>query len=449
MARVVVSDGSSTRTIELVDAVSVVGRSSENRIAIDDKQCSRKHCHFEKTDFGYKLVDLESRNGTRVNDRVVNQALLRPGDRVQIGKHVITFEDPAFKEPPADVAARFAPPPAAAPPPAPPAPAKAPEEKPAAAAPPPPPPPPMPLASASAAETAPGDAPSSLRRRTGHTTIIERTARYEREKEKKLITGVAVAAVAFVLLLVVLLFLPSSGETPAVAAARKTIEDARGLLRAGKLDEAQNLLGRVPPEIADQHRQAQAVLADVDAARKKRAAAESGDQGREFEELSEFCEKNRANPRAFETVLQRCEAFKIKYPRHSQIAKVDEWLAMAAAGRKSARRDDLAEFEKQSQIAVGKDDYAAAIRALNAGLDKIKDDFESRAKLNKHRDEVIDQAKVYTAKKRAEATDLAGKGKKDEAVRMLEALVIELGDGNLEELADFALLARTTLQGLK
>jgi pSer/pThr/pTyr-binding forkhead associated (FHA) protein len=99
--------------VDLTDTISVAGRAPENRIVIDDKQSSRRHFQIEKVDIGFKLVDLESRNGTRVNDRSVNQALLRPGDKIQIGKHVLTFEDPSFKEPPADVAARLGPPPAA------------------------------------------------------------------------------------------------------------------------------------------------------------------------------------------------------------------------------------------------------------------------------------------------------------------------------------------------
>ena len=47
------------------------------------------------------------------------------------------------------------------------------------------------------------------------------------------------------------------------------------------------------------------------------------------------------------------------------------------------------------------------------------------------------------------ANGLAARGRKDEAIRLLEALVIAMGDGTVEELADYALLARTTLQGLK
>src|SRR5262245_36622690 len=110
MARLVITDGSTTRNVELTDASTVAGRAPENKIVIDDKQASRRHFTIDRIEFGFKLVDLESRNGTRVNDRQVNQLLLRPGDKIQIGKHTLTFEDPNFKEPPAEVAARLSPP---------------------------------------------------------------------------------------------------------------------------------------------------------------------------------------------------------------------------------------------------------------------------------------------------------------------------------------------------
>src|SRR5258708_13826061 len=109
MARLVIADGGSSRTVEL-DAPTVAGRAPENKIVIDDKQASRRHFQIDRVEFGFKLVDLESRNGTRVNDRSVNQALLRPGDRIQLGKHALTFEDPNFREPPPDVAPTTPPP---------------------------------------------------------------------------------------------------------------------------------------------------------------------------------------------------------------------------------------------------------------------------------------------------------------------------------------------------
>ena len=92
MPRLIVSDGKTERTIDLGDQPLVLGRAPDCSVVLDDKESSRHHAQIEKADAGYKVVDLESRNGTRVNGKGVNVHLLRHGDRVEIGKSLITFE---------------------------------------------------------------------------------------------------------------------------------------------------------------------------------------------------------------------------------------------------------------------------------------------------------------------------------------------------------------------
>ncbi|MBI3097767.1 MAG: FHA domain-containing protein, partial [Planctomycetes bacterium] len=86
MARLRMIRGAVEEIFDLRGTVVSMGRSSENTILVEDKQSSRKHCQVEKTEEGdWKLVDLESRNGTKVNGAVVNQHLLKDGDRIEIG----------------------------------------------------------------------------------------------------------------------------------------------------------------------------------------------------------------------------------------------------------------------------------------------------------------------------------------------------------------------------
>src|SRR5947207_11531628 len=83
--------------LELADASITIGRSSENAIALSDKKTSRKHARIEKTDQGYRLSDLGSGNGTRVNGRDVESVLLTKGDEVKIGLttlYVLDFDGP-------------------------------------------------------------------------------------------------------------------------------------------------------------------------------------------------------------------------------------------------------------------------------------------------------------------------------------------------------------------
>jgi hypothetical protein len=85
MIKLLMKFAEESRELELGDAIVTIGRSSENLIALGDKKASRKHATIEKTEQGYRLNDLGSGNGTRVNGREVNTALLAKGDEIKIG----------------------------------------------------------------------------------------------------------------------------------------------------------------------------------------------------------------------------------------------------------------------------------------------------------------------------------------------------------------------------
>jgi pSer/pThr/pTyr-binding forkhead associated (FHA) protein/tetratricopeptide (TPR) repeat protein len=92
-ARLLINEGGEVRSYEIrVDKI-ILGRGQDNEVCVSDGKCSRRHCQIERVDQGFKLVDLESRNGTRCNDAVVNQKLLAHGDVIKIGDTDITFDD--------------------------------------------------------------------------------------------------------------------------------------------------------------------------------------------------------------------------------------------------------------------------------------------------------------------------------------------------------------------
>ncbi len=94
MAQLLVStSGRKVRKIELGEEAVTVGRSAENEVMIDGPEASRFHCIIQKSESGYELVDLGSKNGTFVNGRMVTRKFLRDGDEVRIGKTVLRFED--------------------------------------------------------------------------------------------------------------------------------------------------------------------------------------------------------------------------------------------------------------------------------------------------------------------------------------------------------------------
>jgi len=70
----------------------VIGRSRECDLVIQDPNVSRRHAELRRDEDGWRLVDLGSTNGVKVNGRRVEQTALRPGDRVTIGVTDMSFE---------------------------------------------------------------------------------------------------------------------------------------------------------------------------------------------------------------------------------------------------------------------------------------------------------------------------------------------------------------------
>ncbi|MDX2117518.1 MAG: ATPase, T2SS/T4P/T4SS family [Planctomycetota bacterium] len=74
------------------DAVSI-GRHPDNTVPLTDDLASRFHCKIEPDRAGgYVCQDLNSRNGTRINDQRVATAKLKPGDILRIGGHEFLIE---------------------------------------------------------------------------------------------------------------------------------------------------------------------------------------------------------------------------------------------------------------------------------------------------------------------------------------------------------------------
>ncbi len=69
-----------------------IGRHTDNQIVIDNSAVSSRHAKIEQTSAGLKLMDMDSTNGTYVNNKRVTQCQLFHQDWVTIGKHVIIID---------------------------------------------------------------------------------------------------------------------------------------------------------------------------------------------------------------------------------------------------------------------------------------------------------------------------------------------------------------------
>jgi hypothetical protein len=68
-----------------------IGREEGNTLRLNDERVSRFHAKVQFDNGEIILTDLESTNGTRVNNNVVQIRRLRPGDRIGVGRSVLLF----------------------------------------------------------------------------------------------------------------------------------------------------------------------------------------------------------------------------------------------------------------------------------------------------------------------------------------------------------------------
>ncbi|MGK2859958.1 MAG: diguanylate cyclase [Thermoanaerobaculia bacterium] len=68
-----------------------IGRSDDSEIRIEDDSASRFHARLVVKDRRVTLVDLDSTNGTLVNEKPVSEFELRDGDLIQIGETIFKF----------------------------------------------------------------------------------------------------------------------------------------------------------------------------------------------------------------------------------------------------------------------------------------------------------------------------------------------------------------------
>jgi two-component system, cell cycle response regulator len=73
-------------------AVLRVGRGADNTVVLEGDSVSRRHARFEKRGNRWHVVDLNSTNGTYLNEQlVVGEQILNNSDRVKIGPAILKF----------------------------------------------------------------------------------------------------------------------------------------------------------------------------------------------------------------------------------------------------------------------------------------------------------------------------------------------------------------------
>jgi pSer/pThr/pTyr-binding forkhead associated (FHA) protein len=91
MARLVLNCGGVDLITYKLGNITTIGRAPLNQIVIDNPAVSAQHAIIARSDESYRLKDLHSTNGTKVNDVSVTDIALQDGDKIQFGSVVAVF----------------------------------------------------------------------------------------------------------------------------------------------------------------------------------------------------------------------------------------------------------------------------------------------------------------------------------------------------------------------
>jgi hypothetical protein len=92
MARIILEHkGQVLKDFTLHKGSLTIGRRKDNTIVFGDPQVSAYHARIDKRGSEYILTDLQSTNGTFVNDLKVFSHRLSHGDRISVSKHALLF----------------------------------------------------------------------------------------------------------------------------------------------------------------------------------------------------------------------------------------------------------------------------------------------------------------------------------------------------------------------
>jgi pSer/pThr/pTyr-binding forkhead associated (FHA) protein len=95
MARLVLvyPDEDKGQTFPLPPHPVVVGRSKDCAVQIGHESLSRRHARIHYTPDGWCFEDLQSTNGSFVNDVEVARAILRDADVLKVGVAILEFDE--------------------------------------------------------------------------------------------------------------------------------------------------------------------------------------------------------------------------------------------------------------------------------------------------------------------------------------------------------------------
>jgi pSer/pThr/pTyr-binding forkhead associated (FHA) protein len=325
MARLIIEvNGTEQDTFELGPERVTCGRSKGNAIVIKERESSRQHFAVEPTDRGWKVVDLESSNGTQVNDKTVNAHELQDGDIIGVGETMLRFVlDEDEKTGPRTRPGRRG------------------------------------RLRTERSRTA-GSTDGASRRSTLARTSPE-------DKDDQIVKNVAIGAVVIVALFVGFGFLSSlTGTDPAMDSGANYYSQGERLYEEGNYPGAIAAYKKVPRDAGDFYTQAQERIDELkDRLREQHASAKISEARTALGELRAYAQRNADN---LEGILKEARAFKELYPGTMLDKDVDVIVQVAREAQKKQAEADFEPIQKEVDAALKNGQYGDAAGKIEAYL---------------------------------------------------------------------------------
>lgn len=409
MPHLKINDEHGERTIEIAKPSVTIGRASENEVQVFDTESSRRHCQIEQGDWGFKLVDLESRNGTKVNGRVVNQHLLNHGDVINIGKATLEFVAPNLRPAPVPVPVS--------------APMAAGVTGPTAPMTNPPP-------GADDIKIVSSSPPPKVRmapRRPGSTvqgmTPEEREDLNKKLREQAIIKNVCIAAGVIVGALVLMLaYKAMSAKSPQESAAKRDW-DAAVALQDTNPSGAIEILKRIPPSVQPTYNDAQVLIKKLEDKVASQEANANADLVKMYEEIDNYIQKY---PTKYDDHESRLNEFEKKWKDEMPVM-YQNWLndmrRRVRDGRIAARADTLKDLQEGVEKSLKDKEFDEALTKIDRKRDLFKTDPTASELIVGLHTRVHKEATAYFNDIDAQVKQLADGGKKDQAAALLTETV--------------------------
>jgi len=89
--------GAHKGTSKVVGGRLTIGKAADNDLVLSDDTVSRHHCEIVRAPDGLHVRDLESTNGTRIDNTRVREAMIQPGSVLKVGEVDIQFKPTAHR----------------------------------------------------------------------------------------------------------------------------------------------------------------------------------------------------------------------------------------------------------------------------------------------------------------------------------------------------------------